>query len=112
MNFFGKLLWLPYARRKVHASVLGNFKGILESDLEMHGIKKRIELTDALLDRLVREAYERAAEGEPDGIPRYSQMWAQIDNVSKSVVLVCDGNKEADGAIRSILLHHGARQPT
>lgn len=112
MNFLGKLLWLPYARHKVHASVLGNFKGILESELEMRGIKERIELSDALLERLVREAYERAAEGEPDGIPRYSQMWTQIENVSKGVVLVCEGNKEADPAIKTILLHHKARQPT
>jgi hypothetical protein len=108
MNFITKILMLPVSRRKVETNTLENYKGILEADLELRKVTRSKDFSEALLTRLVQEAYRRAAEQDSEGIARYGAMYRQIEEVAKDVAIACNNEMAANETIRGILSHHRA----
>lgn len=102
-----KILTFPISRLKVDDSVLPNFEKELEIELRSRGLFANAQHLDALLKRLVQEAYARAGRDEPDGIPRNGPMEDHIDAIADKVELVWRGNVEADRIINAILVHYG-----
>ena len=110
MNLLVKILMLPVARREVPANTLVNFKNLLRIDLKKCEVLRPL-LSDSLLERLVQEAYQRAADADPDGKARNCEMYRQVEQISSDVTRMSNGETEGDGSIRSILKHHGFQEP-
>jgi hypothetical protein len=106
---FWKVFSWPIRRLKVDESVLVDFQKELESALSMQGIIINIPRSDALLKRLVEEAYSRASRGEPDGIPRNGPMEDQVDEIVDKIVQVWRGNIDADRVINTIMVQYGLK---
>jgi hypothetical protein len=102
-----KLLTSPISRLKVDDSVLPNFEKELEIALRRRGLPVACPNPNALLKRLVQEAYARAGRQEPDGIPRNGPMEDHIEDIAERIESIWGGNVEVDKAINTILVQYG-----
>ena len=104
---FAKLFSLPIRRWKVHDSVVPEFRKELTLELDSHGLAGIA--SDALVDRLVEEAYFRAAREEADGIPRHGPMEDQIEDIAVRIAALWSGKDPGDPVLETILVHHGIK---
>ncbi len=91
--------------------MLSDYRDVLEADLEQRGVKKKIPLSDRLLDRLLHEAFVRAGQADADGIARVRLMYEQMEAVSEQAALICYGDPKCDPVIARILSHQNPLEP-
>ena len=107
MGILTKLLWSPFAGRKVDDVILSDLAKVLETDLERKGLPRYICRCGPFVERLLNEAYVRAAEHQQDGIPRYGRMWSEIEDLSKKAISIYRGDRDVDPVLHRIFVHHG-----
>lgn len=100
------MIFWPLAQRKIDPEILGDFKGILEAKLQRQGLSLAL-LTDQLLEKLVREAYTRAGRDENDHVPRYGNMWKEIESIAFIIPKIYRGNNDCDLVLQGILNKYG-----
>ncbi|MDI1335647.1 MAG: hypothetical protein PSU94_05620 [Lacunisphaera sp.] len=102
-----KLLMLPVARRQVESNMLSDYRDFLLTDLELRKVSRWKEFPEALLDRLVQEAYRRSALQDSEGVARHGALFDQIEKMAEEVRLICNSEVAADEVLKTILSHHG-----
>jgi hypothetical protein len=71
--------------------------------LEDKGFEGFRQIPEHVFIALVQEACIRAAEEEPDKLPRYGRYYNQLDTIADSVIAAMRKEPSADARVKNIL---------